>query len=214
MNELWPWLALAGLGAFHGINPAMGWLFAVALGMHRGSRSVIFKALPALAIGHALSIATVAGAMTFTGIMINQRVFLAAAGMVLIAWAIYHYFFGHRHRIRIGMQTGLAGLAFWSFVMATAHGAGAMVIPALMPLCLASPGFSPITAQAIASTALVAVAIHTGVMLVVAGIVALVVYDWIGVGILRRAWINFDAIWTIALAAMGGVLIAPWHSVF
>jgi hypothetical protein len=89
-----------------------------------------------------------------------------------------------------------------------------MVIPALMPLCLASPGFSPITAQAIASTALVAVAIHTGVMLVVAGIVALVVYDWIGVGILRRAWINFDTIWTIALAAMGGILIAPWHSVF
>src|SRR6266702_1087010 len=96
--ELWPWLALAGLGFFHGINPAMGWLFAVALGLHRRSGAVVLLSLLPIALGHAI--------------------------------------YGHRHRLRVGMQTGLAGLALWSFLMASAHGAGLMLIPVLIPLCL------------------------------------------------------------------------------
>lgn len=208
VTELWPWLALAGLGAFHGVNPAMGWLFAVALGMHRQNRAALFQALPAIAFGHALSIMSIAGLVLLTGIVISQRLVLFGAGLLLIGWSVHHYFFGHRHRVRIGLQTGLAGLLLWSFLMATAHGAGLMVLPALMPLCLAASPLKEITAQGSVVTVLAAVGLHSGAMLAVTGLVAVSIYDWIGLEILRKAWINLDVIWTIALAAMGIVLLA------
>jgi hypothetical protein len=209
MTELWPWLALAGLGAFHGLNPAMGWLFAVALGMHRHSRAALFQALPAIAFGHALSIISIAGLILLTGIVISQRLVLLGAGLLLIGWSVHHYFFGHRHRVRIGLQTGLAGLLLWSFLMATAHGAGLMVLPALMPLCLAASPLNEITAQGSVFAVLAAVGLHSGVMLAVTGLVAVSIYEWIGLEILRKAWINIDVIWTMALAAMGIALLAP-----
>src|SRR3982074_1454975 len=124
------------VGAFHGLNPAMGWLFAVALGLHRKSRGTVFWALPPIALGHALSIAIIAGAVVVAGGMVNQRLVLAGAGFLLIGWAIYHQLYGHRHRVRVGMRTGQIGLVLWSFLMATAHGAGLMVLPALFQLCL------------------------------------------------------------------------------
>ena len=73
MNELWPWMLLAGLGAFHGLNPAMGWLFAVALGVHRQSSAAVVRAVPAIALGHAVSIALVAGALVAAGLFVNQE---------------------------------------------------------------------------------------------------------------------------------------------
>jgi hypothetical protein len=208
MTEIWPWLALAGLGAFHGLNPAMGWLFAVALGMHRQSRAVMLQALPAIALGHALSIVSIAGLILLTGVIISQRLVLFGAGLLLIAWAFHHYLFGHRRRVRVGLQTGLVGLLLWSFLMATAHGAGLMVLPALMPLCLSAPPLREITAQGSVLAVLGAVGLHSGVMLAVTGLIAVSIYDWIGLGILRKAWINIDVIWTIALAAMGIALSA------
>jgi hypothetical protein len=218
MKELWAWLALAGLGAFHGLNPAMGWLFAVALGLHRHSRSAVFRALPPIALGHALSIAVVAGTVIMTGVLISGRSVLGGTGLLLIGWAIYHQLYGHRHRVRVGMQAGLAGLTLWSFLMATAHGAGLMLVPALIPLCLTaspagdiavggSPGITSLEITSLGIT-LAAVGIHTGAMLAVTGLVAVVVYEWIGIGILRSAWVNVDAIWTGALAVTGGVLLA------
>src|SRR5438552_1747665 len=135
-TELWPWLALAGLGFFHGINPAMGWLFAVALGLHRKSQRIVFLSLVPIAIGHALAIAAVVALVLLLGAVIDFRLIALASGLALIAWAIWHALYGHRHRVRIGMQTGLLGLAVWSFLMASAHGAGLMLIPALLPLCI------------------------------------------------------------------------------
>src|SRR5918992_292687 len=132
-----PWLVLAGLGAFHGINPAMGWLFAVALGLHRQSRPVVLEALIPIALGHALAVALVALAVIVLGVVVDPRTIRIVAGTLLIAWALYHWRYGSRHRVRIGMQTGMAGLALWSFLMAGAHGAGLMLVPALIPLCLA-----------------------------------------------------------------------------
>src|SRR5215831_6045037 len=111
MTEAWPWLALAGLGAFHGLNPAMGWLFAVALGLHRESRAVVLLALLPIAAGHLLSIATVAGLMLAAGYLVPYGLVRTASGLLLIAWAIYHWRFGHRHRVRFGLQAGLAGNA-------------------------------------------------------------------------------------------------------
>jgi hypothetical protein len=207
VSPLWPWLALAGLGTFHGLNPAMGWLFAVALGLHRQSRAAVLLALPPIALGHALSIAIVAGAFVTAGILINQRAAQAAAGLLLIGWAVYHQLHGHRHRVRVGMTTGLAGLVLWSFLIATAHGAGLMILPAVIPLCVAASPAGEITAGGSATTALAAITVHMTAMLVSAGAVAVIVYEWIGLSILRTAWINLDLVWTGSLAAAGLLLL-------
>jgi hypothetical protein len=203
VNAHWPWLALAGLGAFHGLNPAMGWLFAVALGLHRQSRAVVLLALPSIALGHALSIAIVAGTFVLAGILINQRAVQASVGLLLIGWAVYHQLYGHKHRVRVGMKTGQAGLVLWSFLMSTAHGAGVMLLPAMIPLCLGTSPMGQMAAPGTWTTALAAVAVHMAAMLAITGAVAVIVYEWVGLSILRTAWINLDVIWTAALAAAG-----------
>ncbi|AVA22842.1 MULTISPECIES: hypothetical protein [unclassified Rhizobium] len=207
MNELWPWMLLAGLGAFHGLNPAMGWLFAVALGVHRQSSAAVVKAVPAIALGHAVSIALVAGAVVAVGLFVDQGAVRTVTGLGLIAWAIWHHFYGYRHRVRIGMRTGLTGLVLWSFLMATAHGAGLMLLPALMPLCLAGSPLHDIGGDASAAMTIAAVGVHTLAMLVVTSLVALAVYRWVGLEILRSAWINVDLVWTLVLLGTGTVLL-------
>ena len=201
VNDAWPWLALAGLGAFHGLNPAMGWLFAVALGLHRRDRRVVWLSLLPIALGHALSVALVAGVVVWAGIMVQPHAVRLAAGLVLIAWALWHWRYGSRHRVRIGMQTGMAGLCLWSFLMATAHGAGLMLWPVLMPLCIAAAaepgGAGPLV------TALIGIGVHTLAMLAVTTAIAVTVYEWVGLAILRSAWLNLDLIWVAALIATG-----------
>jgi hypothetical protein len=206
MSGPWPWLALAGLGAFHGLNPAMGWLFAVALGLNRQSRAAVLLALPPIAFGHAVSIAMVAGAFAIAGVLVNQRVVQVSAGVLLIGWSVYHQLYGHRHRVRVGMKTGQAGLVVWSFLMATAHGAGLMILPAMIPLCLASAA-GEMPAGGPAAAALAAVAVHTAAMLVVTAAIAIIVYEWVGLSVLRTAWLNPDLLWTAALAGTGLVLV-------
>jgi hypothetical protein len=204
-SEFWPWLALAGLGAFHGLNPAMGWLFAVALGLHRHDRRLVWLSPLPIALGHALSIAIVASAFLWAGLVIDPHALRIGAGLFLIGWAFYHWRHGHRHRVRFGMQTGLAALAVWSFLMATTHGAGLMLWPVLMPLCF--PVGSEPTSTGPFLTALSGVAVHTLAMLTVSTAIAVVVYEWIGLEILRHAWLNVDLIWTLALVAAGALLL-------
>src|SRR3954451_13410546 len=104
MTEIWPWLALAGLGACHGLNPGMGWLFAVALGMHRHDGRIVRLSVVPIAFGHALSVALVAAAFLWAGLLIDARILRIACGAILIGWAFYHWRYGHRHRVRFGMQ--------------------------------------------------------------------------------------------------------------
>ena len=206
MTGLWPWLMLAGLGAFHGINPAMGWLFAVALGLHRHSRAVVAGALVPIAFGHVLSIAAVVAALLLLGLMVDQTLLRHGAGILLIGWAAYHALYGARHRVRFGMTVGFAGLAAWSFLMASAHGAGLMLIPMVLPMCLAASPSGELTAGAV-PIALAAVGVHSLAMLAVTGLIALVVYQWVGVGFLRRGWLNLDLLWSFALVATGLLLL-------
>jgi len=201
----WEWFAIAGLGVFHGINPAMGWLFAVALGLHRHSRRAVLLAIPPMALGHALSIGIVAALVLTTGMVMDSHLIRIASGALLVAWAVFQVRYGHRHRVRIGMTTGFTGLVLWSFLMATAHGAGLMLIPALIPLCGSVAGQS---SSGPLLVSLAAVGLHTLATLLVTGGIALLVYDWLGVGVLRRGWINFDRLWTIGLAGTGVLLIA------
>jgi hypothetical protein len=204
VSAAWPWLALAGLGAYHGLNPAMGWLFAVALGLHRGSRAVVLTSLLPIALGHALAIAVAAALIAVTVAVLDAALLRRVAGLLLILWALWHVAFASRHRARVGMQAGFAGLLLWSFLMAASHGAGLMLMPVLIPLCLAAGGAG--TAGS-AAASLAAVGVHTAAMLAVTAAIALLVYDWVGVGFLRRGWINLDLIWTAALVTTALVLL-------
>ena len=206
MAEEWrSWLALAGLGAFHGLNPAMGWLFAVALGLHRQSRAMVYLSLVPIAVGHALSVALVGAAFVLAGLTVNAQALGLLCGLLLMGWGLYHWGYRHRHRVRFGMHSGLAGILLWSFLVATAHGAGPMLWPILMPVCfpsgVTSGGSEP------AELALAGVMVHSAAMLAVTAMIACMVHEWLGVGILRRVWINLDAVWTVALLAAGALLL-------
>jgi hypothetical protein len=207
---LWSWLGLAGLGAFHGVNPAMGWLFAVALGLHRRSRAVVLGSLIPIALGHGLAVALVAFAVVALGAVIDEQAIRMASGVVLIGWAVYHTLYGSRHRVRFGMRVGMAGLALWSFLMATAHGAGLMLVPFLLPLgpdgSLAGDAGHH-TVRGSLSVSLAAIGVHTLATLAVTGVIAVVVYEWVGLAFLRRGWINLDLLWTMALVATGLLLL-------
>ncbi len=203
-----PWLALAGLGAFHGLNPAMGWLFAVALALHRGGRTVIIGALLPIVLGHAAAVGAALAAALIFGAFIDHALVARAAGAVLIGWALWHFLYGHRRRVRVGMQAGLAALALWSFLMAAAHGAGLMLLPIVLPLCLAGAPAAELTASGSAAIGLAALGVHTAAMLAVTAAIALTVYEWVGLAFLRRGWINLDLIWSGALTASGAVLLA------
>ena len=211
MSQAWPWLALAGLGAFHGLNPAMGWLFAVALGLHQRRRAVVLQSLVPIALGHALAVALVALAVMALGMVVEERLIRIIAGALLVGWAIYQRLYGSRHRVRVGMTTGMAGLALWSFLMATAHGAGLMVVPALLPIersasHVAHAGGPLVESRSLGLT-LVAVAVHAGAMLLVTGVIAVAIYEWVGLAFLRRGWINLDRLWRAALVATGVFLL-------
>jgi len=194
---------LAGLGAFHGLNPAMGWLFAVALGLHRESRRVVWLSLLPIALGHAASVAVVVAAVVALGTIIDHEALQRLAGLLLLGWAASHAVFGHRHRVRVGMQTGLAGLGAWSFLMATSHGAGLMLVPVIIPLCLAATPARELTAAGSLPVSLAAIALHMAAMLAVTATIAAIVYEWLGLAFLRRGWINLDTLWIIVLAATG-----------
>jgi hypothetical protein len=207
-GELWLWLAVAGLGLFHGINPAMGWLFAAGLGLNRNSERAVWLALIPIALGHALAVAIVLTAVLALGSIVEPVPLQRLAAVILIVWGAWHAFYGRRHKVRVGMQTGLAGLFLWSFLMANAHGAGLMLIPAVVPLCLAAAPAHQLTATGSAFTALLALGLHTGAMLAAIGAISIAVYKWIGVAFLRRGWINLDLLWSIALIACGAILLA------
>lgn len=212
MNAVWSWVALAGLGAFHGLNPAMGWLFAVALGLQRKSRAAVLQALLPIAAGHALSVAAVIVAIGVLRIFFDITALEMSAAVALIAFGLYRL--RARHRGRAGMQVSGAQLLLWSFLMATAHGAGFMLIPVLLGMPIGDAHSEHLHREAAFSslgpsigTALAVLGVHTAAMLAAAGAVAIVVYEWAGLGFLRRSWINIDLIWVFALVGAGVVLL-------
>ena len=211
---LWPWLVLVAFGLFHGVNPAMGWLFAVALGLQRGSAAAVAQALPPIALGHAAAIALAVALVAVARPAIDATWLRLAAALALIGFGAWHLARGYRHQLRFGMNVGFVDLALWSFLMATAHGAGLMVMPVLLELPAGAAGAAHGAHDAVLAvfagslwTGLLAVTVHTLAMLAAAGAIAWLVYAWVGVAVLRRAWINLDLIWSGALIATGVVFL-------
>jgi hypothetical protein len=199
------WAMLMALGAFHGINPGMGWLFAVALGMQEGRRGAVLRALVPLGAGHALAVAVAVGAALAIGFAIPLGWLRWPIAGVLVSLGVLR-FFRQRHPRWAGMRVSMGGLTVWSFLMATAHGAGLMVVPVFMGMSMSAAGehaHHGHAAGAGTGAAFVATGLHAIGYLAVTALVAVLVFEELGVGFLRRAWINLDLIWSAALVATG-----------
>jgi hypothetical protein len=230
MHESLPWLSLIFLGAFHGLNPGMGWLFAVALGLQAGRRTAVLGALGPIAAGHLASIAVVVVLVSVARLVVPLAMLQYAAAAVLVAFGLVKLTRFGGHPRWVGMRVAPHELAAWSFLMATAHGAGLMLAPVILRLSgddagkgaagvaqaaapaahgghaehLAALAASPgMPSSAIPLTDLLAVGLHSAAMLAVMGAVAVLVFDLVGLAVLRRAWINLDRVWAGSLVAVG-----------
>jgi hypothetical protein len=201
------WNAILFLGAFHGINPGMGWLFAVALGMQQGSTRGVWRALPPMAAGHAAAVGGVLLAATAAQTVIPVDLLRPAVAVTLVGFGLYRLV-RHRHPRWVGMQVGFRDLTLWSFLMASAHGAGLMVLPFVMTAPAGVMVMPAHRAHLMAATApgwtpLVAVAIHSLAYLSVTTLIAWIVYRKLGLALLRKAWWNLDVMWAASLVATG-----------
>ncbi|GAA4191307.1 hypothetical protein GCM10022252_30970 [Streptosporangium oxazolinicum] len=191
---------LAGLGAFHGLNPAMGWLFAVALGLQERSRDGVLRALPPIVLGHAGSVLITLGLVSAARLAAPPRAVSYGVAAVVCGFGLWRLL-RRRHPRWVGMKVTKWQLAGWSFLMATAHGAGLMVLP--VTLNGGHGGHEGHDAATLASQSLLATGVHTMSMLVTTTVLALVVYERLGVAVLRKAWFNLDLAWAVALIGAG-----------
>jgi hypothetical protein len=210
MMPLWPMLLMLLLGAYHGINPGMGWLFAVALGMQEQKGTTVVKSLIPITLGHALAVGSVLAAALFLGSSLPLLIIRSFVAAILVGLGIF-YLVRHRHPRWVRMQVGFRDLVVWSFLMATAHGAGLMLVPVLLGTSTTKafaqmPGHNQVnhfTAATSPMAGLAATLLHTAGYLTVTGLIAWTVYRKVGLAVLRKTWFNMDLVWAVALVATG-----------
>jgi hypothetical protein len=203
-NTWWPWAALALLGAYHGVNPGMGWLFAVGRGLQEQRRRAVLSSLLPIALGHEASIVVVVVAVSLSEQFVPPHLIRLLAALLLVGFGLYKLARPRSHPGGFGMRVGFAGLAGWSFLMSSAHGAGLMLAPVLlgMPVVGVYHSLAEISLQAA-----MAATVHVTAMLVVMAVVAIAVYEKIGLGILRRGWFNLDLGWSLVLVGSGALTL-------
>ena len=204
------WLMLL-LGAYHGVNPGMGWLFAVALGMQEQKGSAVARAIVPIALGHALSIGCVVLAAALLGMALPREAIRYPVAALLFGLGIYSLV-RHHHPRWVRMQVGFRDLTLWSFLMASAHGAGLMLLPVLLGGRTVEAadhiaGHHHMSAAASPLAALLAIAVHTAAYLAVTGLIAWVVYSKLGLAVLRKAWLNLNLVWAAALVVTSVVTL-------
>jgi hypothetical protein len=220
-HENWPWLALILLGAYHGLNPAMGWLFAVGLGLQEGRREAVLRAFWPIALGHATAVTVVVAAVLAAQVVVPLDVLRYVGAGALILFGLYKLI-RRKHPRWVGMRVGFRDLTAWSFLMASAHGAGLMLVPVLLKLSGTMQEMEHQAHEAhehwghsvhlfltnpVVLADFAAVGVHTAVMFAVMGAVALVVYDRLGLMILKRTWFNVDLLWAVALIGAGVITL-------
>lgn len=215
-----PVLLMMAFGAYHGLNPGMGWLFALSLGLQSQSERAIWRSLFPIAAGHALSLLVIATTVVAGAHFLPVAALEIGTAVLLIGFGLYKIFNYYRHPRWVGMQVGMRDLTWWSFLMATAHGAGLMIAPLILsmstPAAEMHMGDTGMAGHA-AHHAVLGVApdpgvalgilVHTLAMLAVMALVAWFVYRRFGLRILRSHWINFDLIWAGALLIVGTIAL-------
>ena len=214
------WVTVVAIGLYHGLNPAMGWPLAVANGLtERRPAALLRTALP-LAGGHLAAMAVVLVPLAVLGWFVEWSgvIRLAAASLVL-AFGVWRLL--ERRHPRALARIRPTQLAWWSFLMATAHGAGLMLVPFVLRLCTPSAGTGPLAeahgalAAALArsdlAVALAVAILHTAAMLIAGLGMAWAVYRYLGLEFLRRSWFNLDLAWAASLVAAGAAGI--WMAV-
>jgi hypothetical protein len=207
------WNAMVLLGAYHGLNPGMGWLFAVALGMQQGAARGVWRALLPIALGHAIAVSLVLAAAAIAGLVVPAAALKLVVAGSLLALGVYRLW-AHRHPRFGGMQVNFGDLTLWSFLMASAHGAGFMVLPFVIGTAAAVSATADAHACHIVSandsgawTNALAVGVHTLAYLTVMAVCAWTVYRKLGLSLLRTAWFNLDWLWAGALVVAGAVVL-------
>ena len=205
--QTWAWITLLLLGAWHGINPAMGWLFAVALGLQKQSGGAVWQSLVPIALGHVLAIGAVVATAILAGAVLPLQFTKYFVAGLLLCFGLFRLFSG-KHPRWGGMQVGFQDLTIWSFLTASAHGAGFMLLPILLGMTALQNGHEMHAIHFSSPWAgLLAVGIHTFGYLLVTGVVAWVVYTQVGLTLLRRAWFNLDRIWAVSLISTAGLTL-------
>jgi len=204
MSHLTLALLICALGAYHGANPAMGWLFAVSLGMQDQSRRSVTRALPAIAVGHELSVVVVAVVVSGLGLLASPALLQVVAAAALIGFGVFRFLRPRWHPRWTRMRVRGRELVAWSFLMSTAHGAGLMVAPLLIAGASSGGGHDLLagTHLDLQETALL-VTLHAAVMIGVTAAVALGVYTRFSTTLLRRIWPNLDGVWATAFVVSG-----------
>lgn len=243
MQTIWPWLVLIALGAYHGLNPGMGWLFAVSRGLQERSRGAVLASLGPIALGHMASVAAVVALVAIAQPYVELGTLRLAGALALLAFGAYKLVV-QAHPRWVGMRVRLRELALWSFLMATAHGAGLMLVPVLLQLPADPPAHAAHQAPAAVAAGapghehaadehaahghaadehaahaaqvgdgrlagLGAVALHTVAMFAAMAGAAVLVYERLGLAVLRKAWLNLDLLWAWSLI-VAGLLALPW----
>ena len=211
MTDAWPWLTLVLLGAYHGLNPAMGWLFAVALGLQERRLGAVLRALIPIALGHELAIAAAVALVGVAELVAAREPLRAAGAVLLVGFGLFKLIRPRSHPRWVGMRVGQRDLVLWSFLMSSAHGAGLMLFPLLLglpePAHAEGVAGQALTAGGMAGSSLLAdvaaVVLHTLAMLAAMAAIAVLVYAKLGVMVLRKAWVNLDPLWAGSLVLAG-----------
>jgi hypothetical protein len=206
LTALWGAVILSGL--YHGVNPGMGWPLAVSAALMEGNRRAMGKALVALAAGHFLSMTAILLPFSLmTALVTWQMQIRIGAGALVVLMGLYLLI--NRRHPRFLARVHPARLALWSFLAALAHGAGLMLVPIYLGICgiETGPAEGHEAAQALMGqnigTAFLVALVHTLAMTLAGGILALVIYLWLGLKFLSRTWFNLDIVWALSLVAVG-----------
>jgi hypothetical protein len=226
-GDAWAFVLLGLLGAYHGLNPAMGWLFAVGLGLQERSRRAVLRSLLPIALGHECSIVLIAALVLGLGVVADSTVLHVAAGIALIGFGVFRFAKPHAHFRWTKMRVNRRELSWWSFLMSTAHGAGLMVAPVLIGAGAANAQADSMPGMHMGPSAVahdhelahiqsaslslpgsaLGLLLHVTSMILVMGVVAVLVYDRVGVAVLRRAWVNTEWLWAGAFVLAGLVTL-------
>jgi hypothetical protein len=206
------WLAVIASGLFHGINPGMGWPLALSAGLMQKTPRALVAALGPLSAGHVLAMLLVLLPFSLLVTLVSwQSQIQVGASLIVIGFGLYRFL--NRRHARVLARIPPAQLGLWSFAVAIAHGAGLMLVPIYLGLCRpGDPDTGHAAAGAIIRTdlgmAVLVALVHSVAMVSAGGVLAWLVYRYLGLKFLSRSWFNLDGTWAVSLVLVGTISLA------